>query len=181
MQGFKEFFGLGASKKSGRRVTKDEDTPDDRSESRVSPHRQYGWNAKELSDSLWGKAMKVKLWTGRIITGLTVLFLLFDGVTKLMQVSQVKAGMATLGYPPSLTVPIGILVLVCTAFYVVPATSVLGAVLLTGFLGGATASMVRAHAPGHPYLFPVVFGGFVWLGLYLRDPRIGQFLPMRTR
>jgi hypothetical protein len=125
--------------------------------------------------------MKAKLWTGRIITGLAVLFLIFDGVTKLIQVSQVKAGMATLGYPASLTVPVGILVLVCTAFYVIPATSVLGAVLLTGFLGGATASMVRANAPGHPYLFPVVFGGFVWLGLYLRDPRIREFLPMRKR
>lgn len=125
--------------------------------------------------------MNAKLWTGRIITWLTVLFLIFDGVTKLMQVSQVKEGMATLGYPASLTIPIGILVLVCTTFYVIPATSVLGAVLLTGFLGGATASMVRASAPGHPYLFPVVFGGFVWLGLYLRDPRIGEFLPLRKR
>lgn len=123
--------------------------------------------------------MKAKLWTGRIITALTVLFLIFDGVTKILQTSQVKDGMATLGYPASLTVSIGILVLVCTAFYVIPATSVLGAVLLTGFLGGATASMVRADAPGHPYLFPVIFGGFVWLGLYLRDSRIGDFLPMR--
>ena len=123
--------------------------------------------------------MKAKLWTGRIIIALTVLFLIFDGVTKIMQTSQVKEGMATLGYPASLTVPIGILVLVCTAFYVIPATSILGAVLLTGFLGGATAAMVRANAPGHPYLFPVIFGGFVWLGLYLRDPRIGEFLPMR--
>jgi hypothetical protein len=111
----------------------------------------------------------------------TVLFLIFDAVTKIMQVSQVKEGMATLGYPASLTVPIGILLLVCTAFYVIPATSVMGAVLLTGFLGGATASMVRANAPGHPYLFPVVFGGFVWLGLYLRDPRIREFLPVRKR
>jgi hypothetical protein len=125
--------------------------------------------------------MKAKLWAGRIITGLTVLFLIFDGVTKLIQVSQVREGMATLGYPASLTVPIGILALVCTTFYVIPATSVLGAVLLTGFLGGATASMVRANAPGHPYLFPVVFGGFVWLGLYLRDPRIRQFLPTGKR
>ena len=128
-----------------------------------------------------GETMKARLWTGRIITALTVLFLIFDGVTKLLQVSQVKEGMATLGYPTSLTVPIGILVLLCTALYVLPATSVLGAVLLTGFLGGATASMVRADAPGHPYLFPVVFGGFVWLGLYLRDPRIREFLPMRKR
>jgi hypothetical protein len=128
-----------------------------------------------------GKTMKARLWAGRIITGLTVLFLIFDGVTKLIEVSQAKEGMATLGYPASLTVPIGILVLVCTAFYVIPATSVLGAVLLTGFLGGATASMLRANAPGHPYLFPVVFGGFVWLGLYLRDPRVREFLPMRNR
>jgi hypothetical protein len=72
--------------------------------------------------------MKAKLWAGRIITGLTVLFLIFDAVTKIMQVSQVKEGMATLGYPASLTVPIGILLLVCTAFYVIPATSVMGAV-----------------------------------------------------
>lgn len=125
--------------------------------------------------------MRAKIWTGRVITALAVVFLIFDGVTKLLQVSQVKEGMATLGYPASLTVPIGILVLVCTAFYAIPATSALGAVLLTGFLGGATASMVRANAPGHPYLFPVVFGGFVWLGLFLRDARIREFLPIRRR
>jgi hypothetical protein len=125
--------------------------------------------------------MKAKLWTGRIISGLIVLFLIFDGVSKLLEVSQVKEGMVTLGYPSSLTVPIGILVLVCTAFYAIPPTSVFGAVLLTGYLGGATASMVRANAPGHPYLFPVIFGGFVWLGIYLREPRIREFLPMRKR
>jgi len=118
------------------------------------------------------------LWTGRVISTLCVLFLIFDGATKVGQESHVVAAMAQGGYSPSVTVPLGITVLVCALLYAIPRTSVLGAVLLTGWLGGATDSMVRMAAPGHPYLFPVVFGVLVWLGLYLREDRLRQLLPI---
>jgi hypothetical protein len=119
------------------------------------------------------------IWTGRVISTICVLFLIFDGVTKVMQESHVMAAMAQGGYSPGVTIPLGITVLVCALLYAIPATSVLGAVLLTGWLGGAVDSMVRMAAPGHPFLFPVPFGVLVWLGLYLREERLKQLLPVR--
>src|SRR5581483_9684169 len=109
------------------------------------------------------------LWTGRVISTICVLFLIFDGATKVAQESHVVQAMAQGGYQPSVTVPLGVTLLLCTLLYAVPRTSILGALLLTGWLGGAVDSMVRMDAPGHPFLFPVVFGIFVWLGLYLRE------------
>jgi hypothetical protein len=119
------------------------------------------------------------LWTGRVISTLCILFFIFDGVTKVMQESHVMDAMAKGGYQPEVAVPLGITLLICTALYAIPRTSILGAVLLTGWLGGATDSMVHMNAPGHPYLFPVVFGILVWLGLYLRENRLHQLLPIR--
>jgi hypothetical protein len=118
------------------------------------------------------------LWGGRIMSGLAVLFLIFDGVTKVLQVAPVLEAMAQLSIPESLTVGIGILVLVCTAVYVIPATSVLGAVLLTGFLGGAVAIQLRAGAPLFNLIFPIIFGALVWGGLYLRNERLRALIPL---
>ena len=123
---------------------------------------------------------KGMVWTGRVISTIMVLFLIFDGATKVAQQSYVMQAMAQGGYSPSVAIPLGITVLLCTLMYAIPATSVLGAVLLTGWLGGAVDSMVRMGAPGHPFLFPVVFGVLVWLGLYLRDDRLKQFLPFTS-
>ncbi len=122
---------------------------------------------------------KGALWTGRVISTLCILFLTFDGASKVFQENHVMQAMAQGGYSPSVTVPLGITLLVCTLLYAIPATSVLGAVLLTGWLGGAVDSMVRMAAPGHPFLFPIFFGVLVWLGLYLRDDRLKAFLPIR--
>lgn len=122
---------------------------------------------------------KGALWTGRVLSTICVLFLIFDGVTKVIQESHVVQAMAQGGYSPNVTVPLGITVLICAALYAIPRTSILGAVLLTGWLGGATDSMVHMNAPGHPYLFPVVFGILVWLGLYLRENRLHELLPLR--
>jgi hypothetical protein len=119
---------------------------------------------------------KKRLWAGRIISTLVVLFLLFDAVAKLMKIAPVLQAFARLGYPESLAVPIGILLLACTAVYVIPRTSVLGAILLTAYLGGATATHVRA---GEPFYFPVVFGVLVWAGLYLREDRLRTLIPLR--
>lgn len=116
-----------------------------------------------------------QLWTGRVISALVILFMVFDGVIKLMKITPVVEAFAHLGYPMSCAVSIGLLGLACTALYAFPSTSVLGAILLTGYLGGATAAHVRI---GDPLYFSVIFGILVWLGLYLRDGRVRAFLPV---
>lgn len=124
---------------------------------------------------------KGALWTSRILSGLVVLFLLFDGITKVMKVSAVLKASAQIGFPESLTVPIGITLLVCTVLYVIPGTSILGAILLTRYLGGAVCIQLRAGNPLYSQtLFPVYFGVLVWLGLYLREPRLRSLVPLRS-
>jgi DoxX-like family len=120
------------------------------------------------------------LWAGRVISALVVLFTLFDGVTKMMKEAYVLQATARLGYPESLIPGIGITLLVCTAVYVIPRTSILGAILLTGYLGGATATNVRAGNPLFETLFPVIFAVLVWGGLYLRDEQLRTLIPLRT-
>jgi hypothetical protein len=117
---------------------------------------------------------KKALWTGRIISGWLVLFLLFDGVVKVLKLAPAMEGTARLGYPSSLVVPIGIVELLCVAAYVIPRTSILGAILLTGYLGGATATQVRLEDPW--FFFPVVVGMLVWAGLLLRDARLRSLI-----
>ncbi len=120
---------------------------------------------------------KTKLWAGRIISALPVLFLLFDSVIKLMEIAPVKESFTQLGYPVSLARGIGILELVCVAVYVIPRTSVLGAILLTGYLGGAVATHVRVGDPLFSHvLFPTYVGVLLWFGLYLREERLRQAL-----
>jgi len=122
-------------------------------------------------------ASKSKLWTGRILSALTVVFLLFDGVMKLIKSPEVVKGTVELGYPESTIVGIGIVLLVCTALYVIPRTSILGAVLLTGYLGGAVASNVRVGNPLFSHvLFPVYFAALMWGALYLRDVRVRSLI-----
>ena len=124
---------------------------------------------------------KTSLWAGRIISALVVLFLIFDGVTKVMKVNAVMEATARLGFPANLIVGIGVVLLACTAVYVIPRTSILGAILLTGYLGGAAVTNLRAGSSlfGET-LFPVYFGVFVWAGLYLRDERLHALIPLRT-
>jgi len=123
---------------------------------------------------------KGRLWTGRIISVLVVLFLLFDGITKVMKVKAVLDASAQLGYPVSTIVGIGITLLVCTAFYVIPQTSVLGAILLTAYLGGAVATQVRVGSPMFETLFPIIFGVLMWAGLFLREGRLRALIPLRN-
>lgn len=120
---------------------------------------------------------KARLWTGRVISGLTVLFLLFDAMGKVMGAEPSVQGTVQLGYPESTVFGIGLTLLVCTILYVVPRTAVLGAILLTGYLGGATATAVRLESPW--FLFPVIFGVLVWAGLFLRDERLRTLVPLR--
>jgi hypothetical protein len=123
---------------------------------------------------------KARVWGGRILTGISVLFLFFDGVTKLMLIKPVVDAMPPLGYPVSLARPIGAILLVCLAIYAIPRTAVLGAILLTGFLGGAVATNVRIGNPIFSHdLFPVYVALMVWGGLYLRDARLRALVPFR--
>lgn len=109
-----------------------------------------------------------------------VLFLAFDGVTKVMNVAPVRDAMAQLGYPGALSAGLGVLLLTCLALYVAPPTAVLGAVLLTGYLGGAVAAHVRVGNPLFSHtLFPVYVAGMLWAGLALRDARVRALLPLR--
>jgi hypothetical protein len=113
------------------------------------------------------------LWAGRIMSALAILFLVVDGAAKVVKLRPVAEGSAQLGYPESTVAGIGIVLLACTLLYGIPRTSILGAVLLTGYLGGAVATHVRVGDPLFSHiLFPVYFGALVWGGLYLRDTRV---------
>ena len=124
--------------------------------------------------------MKTKLWIGRIIGTLAILFLLVDGVMKLLKPAIVVEATRQLGYPESTIVGIGIALLVSTVLYVIPRTSILGAILLTGYLGGAVATHVRVGAGWFSILFPVIIAAFVWGGIYLRDERLRALIPLRS-
>ncbi|MCU1219213.1 MAG: rane protein [Candidatus Angelobacter sp.] len=129
------------------------------------------------------KTSSKTLWTGRILSGLVVLFLLVDAGFKLIKPLPAPAVQAfgQLGYPVGLAAGIGILLLACVALYAVPRTSVLGAILLTGYLGGAVASHVRVGDPWFSHaLFPVYIGLLIWGGLYLRDQRLRALIPLRS-
>jgi hypothetical protein len=122
---------------------------------------------------------KGALWAGRVLSGLTALFLLFDAAMKLVKPAPVVKATVDLGYPEGVIVPLGIALLACTVLYVVPRTAVLGAILLTGYLGGAVATHVRVGAGAFPVLFPVVLGVLLWGGLYVRHERLRAVLSWR--
>jgi hypothetical protein len=111
-------------------------------------------------------------WTGWIVSGLVVLFLTFDGVTKIIQIAPVVKASEKLGIPSHTLVGIGIVLLACTTIYSIPRTAVLGAILLTGYLGGAVAIHVRADSGLFPIGFAVAMGLSAWVGLILREPRL---------
>ena len=122
-----------------------------------------------------------RLWTGRVLSGIAVLFLLFDGAGKLFQVQPVIDGTLQLGYPRDIVLSLGVILFTCVAAYVIPRTSVLGALLLTGYLGGAVATHVRVGNPLFSHvLFPTYVAALLWGGLILRDARVGALLLRRT-
>ena len=123
---------------------------------------------------------KTSLWAGRIISALVVLFMVFDGVIKVLRLTPAVEGTLSLGYPVSVVFPLGIVVLVCVLLYVIPQSSVLGAILLTAYLGGAVATHVRVDNPLFSHvLFPTYVGVLAWLGLFLRDERLRDLIPLR--
>lgn len=118
---------------------------------------------------------------GRTLSALAVLFLSVDALGKLLQLRPVVAGTGELGYPESAVLVIGLLEAACVAAYVVPPTAMLGALLLTGYLGGAIATHLRVGNPLWSHiLFPVYVALFVWGGLFLREARLRALLPLRV-
>jgi hypothetical protein len=122
---------------------------------------------------------KKMLWAGYIISAMAVLFLIFDGVIKVLQRPEAVEPTIQLGYPESLVFWIGAIELICLIIYMIPQTSILGAILLTGYLGGAIATQVRAGSAPFSLIFPVIIGAMVWGGLWLRDDRLRALIPLR--
>ena len=125
-------------------------------------------------------ASKKKVIIGRIMSGIAVSFMLFDSITKILKTPQVMQASVKLGYPENTIPIIGLILLVLTIIYIIPRTSIFGAILLTGYLGGAVASNLRIMNPLFSNtLFPIYFAVLVWGGIYLRDNFISQFIPFR--
>jgi hypothetical protein len=131
------------------------------------------------SNSQTAPVSKKMIWTGRIMSALPVLFLLMDGVMKLFKPRVVVEATVQLGYPESVILGLGVVLITCTVLYIIPPASVLGAILLTGYLGGAVATHVRVGEGPFPVLFPVILGVLIWGGLYLRNERIRTLVPLR--
>jgi hypothetical protein len=123
---------------------------------------------------------KGMLWTGRVISGLVVLFMLFDSLTKIIKIPQVIAASAKVGITEGELFWIGTTLLVAVIFYVIPQTSVFGAILLAAYLGGAVCADVLTHQPVFNSCLAITFGVLAWLGLYLREPRLRALVPFKS-
>lgn len=124
---------------------------------------------------------KSQLWTGRVLSALAVLFLLFDAIGKLLKPDAVVKGTTELGWPVSVITTLGIIQVVCLIAYLIPRTSVLGAIFWTGYLGGAIATHLRLGNPLFTHiLFPTYIAAFLWGGLWLRDRRLRALIPFRS-
>lgn len=124
-------------------------------------------------------ASKFMPWLGTGLTGFLVLCMILDGVTKVIQVKPVMEACQKMNISPEMAVGIGILLLACTGLYVTPKTAILGAILLTGYLGGAVAAHVTARSGAFPIAFAIGFGVLVWTGLALREPRLVRWILLR--
>jgi len=134
----------------------------------------------QTSDSRIGASRKAWVWTGRALSGITILFMLFDAAGKLFLESHVIEATTKIGYPVATIRPLGVIALTCTILYAVPRTAILGAVLLTAFYGGAVASKIRIEDPlFSSILFAVYLGLITWGGLYFRDERLRRLFPLR--
>lgn len=121
---------------------------------------------------------KGRLWGGRVLSAIPVLMLLFSGVMKIMGGPALAEGMGHLGWPVALAIPLAVMEIGCTLLYIFPRTAVLGAILLTGYLGGAMATHMRL---GEAYIIQFLLGAMLWGGLYLRDARLRALLPLTSQ
>ena len=120
-----------------------------------------------------------RLLTGRVLSTLVILFLIFDAVGKLARPAAVVEASARIGFPVHLLLPIGVILSICTILYAIPRTAVFGAVLLTGYLGGAVEAVLSTNSPAFEVSFPIIFGVVTWAGIFLREPRLWQLMPLR--
>lgn len=123
---------------------------------------------------------KAALWTGRVISILVILDFLMSAGFGIVRPPVAVQGSLAMGFPESTLLPTGVTLLVCTVLYVIPRTSVLGAILITGYLGGAVAAHVRIGSPAFDSVFAVLLGVLTWGGLYLREPRLRSLLPLKS-
>jgi DoxX-like family len=133
----------------------------------------------EAAGNIAEPGAKWQLWTGRVLSTLAVLFLLFDAFGKFTMPVQVVQACQRLAFPVNLSPTLGVLLTIGTLLYAIPQTAVLGAVLLTGYLGGAVAIQMRAGSSLFEMVFPVIFGIVIWGGIYLRDARLRRVFPIR--
>jgi len=133
------------------------------------------------SDVQTSTVSKKRLKAGRILGALPALFLSVDGIGKLVKPAPVVEATVRLGYSENVILPLGIVLLACTAVHAIPRTCVIGAILLTGYLGGAVATQVRVGEGPFPVFFPVILGVLLWGGLYLRDDRVAALIPLRSK
>jgi hypothetical protein len=132
------------------------------------------------ADSPNGAVSRGAFWGGIVLGALPALFLLLDGAMKLVKPDFVVKATVEMGYSEGVIVPLGVVASVCVILYLIPQTAVLGAILSTGYLGGAVATHVRHQDGPFPILFPVLFGVLLWGGLVLRDRRLRSLLPWRS-
>ena len=132
-----------------------------------------------MSPSQAAPISKTALWTGIVMSALPVLLVLMSSVMKLMKMAPVVEGFAKAGLSERLILPVGIIELICVIVYLIPRTAVLGAILMTGLLGGATVTTLRIVDPTYP--MPVILGMLAWGGLYMRDPRVRELIPLRKK
>lgn len=123
---------------------------------------------------------KGMLWTGRVISGLVVLFMLFDCITKIIKLKQVIDPSVKMGFTVNMVVGVGWTLLVCVILYLIPRTSILGAILIACYLGGAVAVNVFIHNPVFNSCFAIAFGVLTWLGVWLREPRLRVLVPFKS-
>jgi hypothetical protein len=119
---------------------------------------------------------KLALWSSYIMSAIPVFMLFMSAGMKISKAPMVMEGFTTMGFPPGVIVPIGVVELICTVIYIIPRSTVLGAILLTGYLGGAIVTHVRAE---EAFIGPLAFGVLLWGGLFLRDARIRDLIPLR--
>jgi hypothetical protein len=125
------------------------------------------------------RAWRPALWTGRVLSTLAVLFLLFDGVAKVLKLAPVLEASARMDVPERVIPGLGAVLIAATLLYAFPKTAILGAIVLTGYLGGATWTHVRMGGPVFPMVFPILFGALLWGGLALRELRLRALVPLR--
>ena len=149
----------------------------------INVNAKVGTNREETSRHPGAQAAlssQPRRWAGRILSGLAIAFLLFDSAAKVLQLAPAVEGTVQLGYPESVLLGIGVIQLLCVVAYMIPRTSILGAVLLTGYLGGAIATHVRVGSPLFTHtLFPIYVAVLIWGGLYLRDNRVRALISAR--